>query len=58
MSRVFQLTREDIDRSSTLEESDIGLWCYVLHGCIEGFHKTKQSALNRLESLDLWDSAS
>lgn len=42
--KVFQLTQEDIDRSSTLDDKDLGKWCYIIRGCIEGFHDTREEA--------------
>jgi len=41
---IFQLTEEDVERSSTLEPEDIGKWCYLINGCIMGFHNTKEEA--------------
>lgn len=38
MNNYFQLTQDDIDRSSTLEQDDLGKWCYVHNGCISGFY--------------------
>jgi len=31
----FQLTREDVERSSTLEDSDIGRWAIILNGAVQ-----------------------
>lgn len=41
---VFQLTEEQVERSSTLEVSDVGKWCFVLKGCIQGFKDTAEEA--------------
>ena len=56
--RVFQLSQYDIDRSSTLEQSDLGTWCYCISGCIEGFHDSKHDAEEFLKTVMDWDSAS
>lgn len=51
MPRVFQLTRDDLERYGTLDESDLGLWCYVLQGCICGFHASEQEAKDFLATV-------
>jgi hypothetical protein len=48
---IFQLTQEDVDRSSTLVPSDIGKWCYVNQGCIEGFFDTFKQAMDSYEAV-------
>ena len=45
MNNIFQLTAEDIERSSTLEASDLGLWCFTINGCIFGFARTREAAV-------------
>jgi hypothetical protein len=32
---VFQLSRDDVERSSTLTRRDIGKWAMVVCGCIQ-----------------------
>lgn len=32
---IFQIDKEDVDRSSTLTKRDIGKWAFVLNGCIQ-----------------------
>jgi hypothetical protein len=32
---IFQITEEDVERSSTLEKSDIGRWATIVNGCIQ-----------------------
>ena len=60
--RIFQLTAEDVERSSTLEPADIGKWCYLNNGGIEGFFATKEEAETRLAGVEivsdpLWEDA-
>ena len=43
---IFQLTAEDVDRSSTLEASDIGKWTYIVQGCYAAFFDTEQAAID------------
>ena len=31
----FQITREDVARSTTLDEEDIGRWAIILNGAIQ-----------------------
>ena len=31
----FQITREDVDRSTTLDESDIGRWAIIINGAVQ-----------------------
>ena len=47
--QIFQLTAEDIERSSTLEESDLGLWCFIINGCIQGFARSREELISRME---------
>jgi len=29
----FKVTKEDVERSSTMDKSDIGRWAIIMHGC-------------------------
>lgn len=49
---IYQLTEEDIERSSTLNKSDIGKWCYFACGCHQGFFDTKEQLDSLLVALD------
>lgn len=51
--KVFQITAEMVERSSTLEKEDIGLWCYLVRGRYCGFYKTKAEATIRVKFLVL-----
>jgi hypothetical protein len=53
---VFQLTEDDVERSSTLDEDDIGKWCYLVNGCYFGFLDNKEDAQERLNAI-LYQSA-
>lgn len=44
MFTVFQITKEMVERSSTLEKEDIGLWCFLVRGRYHGFCSTKGEA--------------
>lgn len=46
---LFQLTEEDIERSSSLEPADVGRWCFELNGCIQGFFETREEGDLRVE---------
>ena len=41
MPTVFQITKEMVERSSTLGPQDIGLWCFIYKGRYHGFASTK-----------------
>ncbi|MHC5755432.1 MAG: hypothetical protein ACYTXF_33285 [Nostoc sp.] len=43
--KVFQITQADIDRSSTLEAEDLGKWCYIVQGAMQGFFSTEEAAM-------------
>ena len=48
MPTIFQITPEMVERSSTLEPQDIGLWCFIYKGRYRGFASTKcRAALMR-----------
>lgn len=38
---IYQLTEEDVERSSTLEPTDIGKWCFLVCGCHQGFFDSR-----------------
>lgn len=35
MIKPFQIDQTDIDRSSTLEQSDLGQWAILIQGCYQ-----------------------
>lgn len=41
---VFPIDTTMITRSSTLEQSDIGKWCFYINGALVGFCRTRQQA--------------
>jgi len=41
---VVQVTREDVAASSTLSETDVGKWCFVVLGELKGFFGTREEA--------------
>ena len=41
---VFQIAQEDIERSSTLDDEDLGKWCFIVRGCFFGFFPTREEA--------------
>lgn len=51
----FQITQDDVDRSSTLDVADIGKWCYLVNGCYQGFHETQAKAAEAIEVLQTPD---
>jgi len=39
---VFQISEEDVERSSTLENKDVGKWAFVMNGCIQFINAKSQ----------------
>jgi hypothetical protein len=48
MAPIYQLSQEDVDRSSTLDPSDVGKWVWIMSGCICGFTDTREEAVDML----------
>lgn len=48
MAPIYQLAQEDVFRSSTLDDSDVGKWVWVANGCIQGFTDTHTEAVDML----------
>lgn len=48
MAPIYQLTQDDVIRSSTLDDSDVGKWVWVAGGCIMGFTATREEAVDML----------
>lgn len=40
---IFQITQDMVDRSSTMEQSDVGRWAYMISGCYQ-FFDTEEEA--------------
>jgi hypothetical protein len=51
MNAIFQITQEIFECSSTLDETDIGKWCWLNQGCIEGFCDTREAAEARYANI-------
>lgn len=51
MPTVFQITKEMVERSSTLEPQDVGLWCFIIRGYYHGFCSTKGEAYLRAKAI-------
>ncbi|NBW06402.1 MAG: hypothetical protein EBR82_00060 [Caulobacteraceae bacterium] len=45
---IFQVSPEDVTRSSTLDKNDIGKWCFTANGCVMGFFDTRDEAEDAL----------
>ena len=41
---IFQITKEMVERSSSLTKQDIGSWCFIVDGQFHGFASTKSEA--------------
>ena len=41
---IFQIDTTMIERSSTLEERDIGKWCFLVDGTYQGFYRSRREA--------------
>ncbi len=50
-SNPFQVTKEDVERSSTLTKRDIGKWAYVSNGCINVVGSSLDKAMSIVEML-------
>ena len=48
---IYQLSTEDVARSSTLEEADVGKWVFVIQGCLMGFFDTAAACQDRVNQL-------
>lgn len=49
MGKPFQLTKDDIELSNTLEHEDIGYWCVLINGTYQGFSDTEEEAAELYE---------
>jgi len=45
---IFQVTNEDIIRHD-LDPNDLGTWCWVMNGCIQGFARSRDDARDMLD---------
>lgn len=50
--RLFQITKDDIERGS-LDEDDIGKWCFMVSGIYFGFFSTKELAEEYLRKVGI-----
>jgi hypothetical protein len=41
VSRVFQVTEADVERSTTLEADDVGRWVFLCAGTLQGFCESR-----------------
>jgi hypothetical protein len=46
---IFQITAADVERSSTLDEQDIGKWGYLIQGCYQLFESQETAQASYLE---------
>jgi hypothetical protein len=44
---IFQIEQDMVMRSETLEEQDIGKWCWIKNGYFEGWATSKEQAEER-----------
>ena len=49
---MFQITEEDVERSSSLDKNDIGKWCFIIAGTYQGFCNTREEAEEKMEICD------
>lgn len=49
MPQIYQLTIDDVARSSTLDDRDVGKWVWVANGCIQGFTDTREEAADMID---------
>ncbi|HEY9664826.1 MAG TPA: hypothetical protein V6C65_40825 [Allocoleopsis sp.] len=55
VSRAFQVTEEDVERSSTLEPSDIGRWALLINGAYHFFESEEDAEACRREVFNAID---
>lgn len=48
---VVQISADDVARSSTMDESDIGTWCFIMNGCLMGFFGSEADCRDRVNQL-------
>ena len=48
---VVQITADDVARSSTMDTTDIGTWCFIMNGCLMGFFETEAACRDRVNQL-------
>jgi hypothetical protein len=48
---VYKLSTEDVARSTTLEEADVGKWVFLIQGCLMGFFENEQDCRDRVRQL-------
>lgn len=53
-SNPFQISKNDVERSSTLTKRDIGKWAYTMNGCVSVVG-TKEQAEQVIDSLRNWN---
>ena len=44
MNYIIQINQQDVERSNSLENKDIGKWCILMNGCYNGFWDTREEA--------------
>ena len=48
---VVQITADDVARSSTMDTTDIGTWCFIMNGCRMGFFEAEAACRDRVNQL-------
>jgi len=48
---VVQISADDVARSSTMDETDIGTWCFIMNGCLMGFFGSEEACRDRVNQL-------
>ena len=48
---VVQISADDVSRSSTMDASDIGTWCFIMNSCLMGFFETEDACRDRVNQL-------
>lgn len=49
MAPIYQLSEQDVLRSSTLDDRDVGKWVWVANGFIQGFTDTREEAQDMID---------
>ncbi len=52
ISEPQQITEDDVERSSTLEQEDIGKWVLIVNGTCQGFWATRQEAVDAKKEIE------
>ena len=47
--KIFKISKEDLEKFSSLQEEDIGKYYFILNGCLIGLFETEDAAEHFLD---------